>query len=308
MFRSVIRLVGRTAGRNNVVAKHARSTSIVSQRLLSSGSSSASVGSREHDPANPLPYKKLPFDSAELDVDNMPVEDTAEFGTRLWSTIDMLRAKGTTSIFLKVPMLFAHFIPIAGLYGFKFHHAEGDVATMLMWLPHNVECKVPPFATHHLGVGGVVLVPSDNPADAGASKILVVKEKSKIGGWKLPGGYANLGEGFGEAAVREVFEETGIRSIFHEVLTVRHSHNIQFGRSDLYVICRLTLDQKDLAIKVDSEIEDAAWVTLKDFRADTLHPMLQTVADMLIAQKTGYKESTMPSLVPGRKTFKLYHP
>ena len=39
----------------------------------------------------------------------------------------------------------------------------------------------------------MVIVPSAN-GNVGDSKLLVVKEKSKIGGWKLPGGYANLGE------------------------------------------------------------------------------------------------------------------
>ena len=106
--------------------------------------------SSNHDPLTLLPYKSLPFDSIEIDVENVSVDDSAEFGTRLWSTISAVHQTGTQSVFLKVPLLFAHFIPIAGLYDFKFHHAEGDVATMLLWLGQT-ECKVPPFATHHLG-------------------------------------------------------------------------------------------------------------------------------------------------------------
>ena len=106
--------------------------------------------SSNHDPSTLLPYKSLPFDSIEIDVENVSVDDSAEFGTRLWSTISAVHQTGTQSVFLKVPLLFAHFIPIAGLYDFKFHHAEGDVATMLLWLGQT-ECKVPPFATHHLG-------------------------------------------------------------------------------------------------------------------------------------------------------------
>ena len=49
------------------------------------------------------------------------------------------------------------------------------------------------------------------------------------------------GEDIGTAAAREIKEETGIQSVFQSVLTLRHSHNIQFGRSDMYVICRMTL-------------------------------------------------------------------
>ena len=35
------------------------------------------------------------------------------------------------------------------MYGFKFHHAEGDSSSMLLWLPEN-ENRVPPYATHHV--------------------------------------------------------------------------------------------------------------------------------------------------------------
>ena len=114
------------------------------------------------------------------------------------------------------------------LHGFKFHHAEGEIATMLLWLPEG-ECKVPPFATHHCGVAGVLTFNHN---------ILVVKEKSKLTGWKLPGGYVNLNEEFGAAAEREVFEETGILSKFDSVLAFRHSLKVQFGRGDVYIICR----------------------------------------------------------------------
>ena len=276
-----------------------------------------SSSSDDHSPTNPLPFTALPFNSIQLDVENMDIDDTAEFGTRLWSTVAAAREKGTNAVWLKVPMLFSHFIPVAGLYGFKYHHAEGEVATLLLWLPLS-DCKVPPIATHHVGVGGMVVVPSSS-GDPGDSKILVVKETNKVGGLKLPGGYANLGEDLGVAAAREVWEETGIKSVFQEVLTVRHSHNIQFGRSDIYVICKMALADstgaaagaggKGMEIKIDgNEIEEAQWITLRDYRAHTAHPMLQTVADMLLAGSAGLTEKTMPSPVKGRREFKLYHP
>ena len=77
-------------------------------------------------------------------------------------------------------------------------------------------------------------------------------------------------------------------------------------------------------ITIDNEIEDAKWISLHDFRQGTPHPMLQRVTDLLLHSKPspqgdnnqqpsstggiGLKETTMPSLVPGRKEFKLYHP
>lgn len=131
------------------------------------------------------------------------------------------------------------------------------------------------------------------------------------------GGYVNLGEEFSDAAVREVFEETGVRSAFSSVLTVRHSHNIQFGRSDVYIICKLSLGlqemsekemEKHMEIVVDQEIENAKWMPLTEFKAVNKHPMLACVADILLAGNPGLVESEMPSPVKNRGPFKLYHP
>lgn len=46
----------------------------------------------------------------------------------------------------------------------------------------------------------------------------------------------------GATAVREVFEETGVRSEFRSLLSIRqqHDHPGAFGRSDMYLICRLS--------------------------------------------------------------------
>lgn len=62
----------------------------------------------------PLPFKVLPFNSVELDAETLPVQDTSEFGTRLYSTLEKCKTDGIKSIFLRVPMLYSHYIPIAG--------------------------------------------------------------------------------------------------------------------------------------------------------------------------------------------------
>ena len=125
----------------------------------------------------------------------------------------------------------------------------------------------------------------------------------------------NLGEEFPDAAVREVFEETGVKANFESVLTVRHSHNIQFGRSDVYVICKLSLNvgdsadmEKQMEIVVDQEIENAKWMPLKEYKEVNKHPMLACVADILLAGNVGLIESEMPSPVKNRGPFRLYHP
>lgn len=112
------------------------------------------------------------------------------------------------------------------------------------------------YSLPYQGVGGCVI--SDD------NKILVVKERKNadIVGWKLPGGLVNLGEEFSDAVKREIYEETGVATIFESILSFRHSHNIQFGRSDVYIICKLkpTTKTSDLAkVKVDNEIADAKW-------------------------------------------------
>lgn len=125
----------------------------------------------------------------------------------------------------------------------------------------------------------------------------------------------NLGEEFSDAAVREIFEETGVHSSFTSVLTVRHSHNIQFGRSDVYVICKMSLGgnkldsiEKQMEITVDQEIDNAKWVPLREFKELNKHPMLACVADILLADAPGLIETEMPSPVKNRGPFKLYHP
>jgi ADP-ribose pyrophosphatase YjhB (NUDIX family) len=235
---------------------------------------------------------------------------------QLESTLANLRQANRHAVFLKVPMIQSHYIVPSRFQhsisksiclnfvlallrekGFRYHHAEGDKAVLMMWLPSG-DCKVPKFATHHCGVGGVVLS-GDN--------VLVVKEHPPYNKhWKFPGGYAELGEDFGDAAVREVWEETGVRASFSHVLTMRHSHEEQFGRSNLYVVCVLHALTTDILL--DAEIEAAQWMPLDSFRNALAHsPMTSLVTDLVIERNAGMKEIHMQYPLAGRLPFKLYH-
>lgn len=241
------------------------------------------------------------FNSVEIDTEHMHgIDNSSDFASRLWTTLVSLKKEGRSAVYLKVNMVNAHYISIAGMYNFRFHHAHNDYCKLLLWLPEGLECKVPPFSTHHCGVGGLVLS-ADN-------KILVVQEKTKkFVGWKLPGGYVNLGEEFSDAAIREVYEETGIRTKFESILSVRHSHEVQFGRSDVYIICMLRTHRpsgEDI-IKVDPEIDDAVWMPFDEFKQINRHSMIQKVLEK-VHLPNALVEHTMESVVPGRKPFKLY--
>ena len=68
---------------------------------------------------------------------------------------------------------------------------------------------VPPYCSHYVGTGGMVINPKDET-------ILLVKDKirPKNTSWKLPGGFVDHNEDIDKAVEREVFEETGIESQF----------------------------------------------------------------------------------------------
>lgn len=233
-----------------------------------------------------------------MNVEDLPVSDTSDFGARLFTTLAHLRTvEKKNAVYLHVNMLFAHYISVASLFGFKFHHAEGDYCSLLLWLPTDTQSVVPPFATHHVGVGALCV--------NAANEILVVKERSKLAGWKLPGGYVNLGEDLGAAACRETLEETGVQATFHSVLSFRHSHDLQWGRGDMYVVCRC--EPQSSEIRVDSEIDDATWMPLAQFKKENKHEMMAKILQNL-DNGISFRESTMRSIVPGRKPFKFYSP
>ena len=173
---------------------------------------------------------------------------------------------------------------------------------MLLWLLEGPS-KVPVFASHQCGVAGLVMYENN---------LLVVKEKNKLVGWKLPGGYVNVGEELHTAAIREVWEETGIQTKHQSVLGFRHSHYGQFGRSDLYFFC--LLEPLSYDIRVDDEIADAKWMDRDEFIRQNKNEMLNDVMHLVTqSQNTGHgtaslglNERLVNSVIPGRKQSLFY--
>lgn len=63
-----------------------------------------------------LQYSRLPYESVEINVDNLRIEDSAEFGVRLWVTItDLRKTNDIKCIYLKISLNYSHLISIARL-------------------------------------------------------------------------------------------------------------------------------------------------------------------------------------------------
>ena len=142
----------RTAGSVSRLTKSFKGTQ---NCYLSSSSSNIDIGVSNSN--NILAYSNGKYNSVIIDVEKVSVDDTSEFASKLWSTINHVKKQGVVAIYINVNMLFSHYIPIAGMYGFKYHHAEGDNAQLLLWIGEG-ECKVPPYATHHIGTLTYLLI------------------------------------------------------------------------------------------------------------------------------------------------------
>ncbi|XP_072440297.1 nucleoside diphosphate-linked moiety X motif 6 isoform X1 [Chiloscyllium punctatum] len=246
--------------------------------------------------------------SAHLEPGHFPPElDEITFQNLLQDAIKYWRAEGKVAVWLHVPILQSRFIPAAAAQGFTFHHAEKDHSTLALWLAKG-ESRLPAYATHQVGVAGAVF-------DEATGKVLVVQDKNKIkNAWKFPGGLSDLGEDIGETAVREVFEETGIRSKFLSLLSIRQQHNHPgaFGKSDMYIVCRLKAVSFDINF-CQEECLRCEWMDLEEL-ARSEHTTLITsrIAKLIFY---GYREGfdkidvnmrEFPAVYTGL-FYKLYH-
>ena len=128
---------------------------------------------------------------------------------------------------------------------------------LVKWLP-NTPSKLPTYATHYVGVGGLVL-------DKERKNVLCIQEQKPLikDLWKLPGGLVESGESIETAVVREVWEETGVRTKFQSILGFRELLSYQFGQQDMYFVCLLE-PEEDAKIKIQmpEEIAKADWIPI----------------------------------------------
>ena len=79
------------------------------------------------------------------------------FKAKLLKTIQTYKTEGFRGVWLKLGKDKAHLAGVAVQDGgFSFHHAKDDYLMMTQWLPNTLN-KMPGFASHFVGVGGLVL-------------------------------------------------------------------------------------------------------------------------------------------------------
>ena len=182
-------------------------------------------------------------------------DDAGRFRLRLAESLSAWKDQGFLAVWLEVPIAKSQLIPVAVEAGFIFHHSTDDYLMLI----HRLEpdTYLPPFATHYIGAGGVVL----NEARGLLEKYGM---RGRTPTLKLPGGALLQGEHLVEAVEREVLEETGVRTQFEALVCFRHWHQYRYGKSDIYFVCRL----KPLSLEIKmqaAEIAECLWTPVDDF-------------------------------------------
>ena len=126
------------------------------------------------------------------------------FSSDLSHSIEHWQSEQIRGVWLKIPTAASQLVPVAiQHHQFDYHHASSGYVMLTRWLPTDCECKLPPAASHFVGVGGFVVdvvnrSTENDVVDIDNMRVLVVQEKSGptagMGVWKLPGGLVDQGK------------------------------------------------------------------------------------------------------------------
>ncbi|XP_062577520.1 nucleoside diphosphate-linked moiety X motif 6-like [Saccostrea cucullata] len=248
------------------------------------------------------------YHGVTVDLNTSPSLTSEDFKQILSDSLQKWRGEGKTAVWIRVPILLSHLIPEAANQGFQFHHAEYSQSLLKLWLDESREDLTPQFATHQVGVSGMVIREDTR-------QVLAVQDRnSRFNLWKFPGGLSNLEEDICDTAVREVFEETGIEAEFQSVLALRQQHRQPgaFGRSDIFIVCRLrplTFDLKPCS----REIKACQWMHIADMQKQSnFSDFTNRLTSMAIyGVQHGFQDldityEEMKSVYKGLR-YKLYH-
>ena len=226
-------------------------------------------------------------------------DNPVEFSKQLAHSLSFWNSEGYKVVWLEIPIGKAALIPVAVEAGFSFHHSGhhsggdpqpgGDYLLLTCQLVNGAH--IPPYASHYIGAGGVVL--NDQ------KELLVVREKYGFGGrpptLKLPGGALRSGEHLADAVVREVLEETGVQTCFEAVVCFRHWHGYRYRKSDIYFVCRLRSLSTEISMQ-EEEIQECLWMPVDEFlESDSISPFNQWIvraglehSGMVLTSVTGF--------------------
>jgi len=210
-----------------------------------------------------LTFKEDRYNGVEMKVPAAAASRSpAEFERLLRTRVEGWAAAGKGGLWLTIPLECAALAGVGEKLGFTFHHAKPTYVLMTRWLLPTAS-PLPAYAFTQIGVGGVVVNKR--------GEVLMVQERisplsAYQGSWKLPGGLADPGEHFAETVAREVREETGVESELVGVVSMRHTHGVRFGQSDLYVVVKLLATTEE--IKIDEhELMGAKWMARSEIEA-----------------------------------------
>jgi ADP-ribose pyrophosphatase YjhB (NUDIX family) len=205
-----------------------------------------------------LTFKADIFNGITINALSLPLSH-GDVKSSLENLIAHARSDNKRLIWLTLPIDKSDVIPLAIQLGFVFHNCSEQEVTLILRLV--ADAYAPFVPTHSIGAGALV-INDDN-------QVLVIRERLATGkGYKLPGGHIELGENIHEAVAREVFEETGIKACFKELVGFASKHPYQFGKSNIYFICRLVPLTHQIEIQDTHEIADARWVDLECYISD----------------------------------------
>lgn len=228
-----------------------------------------------------LAFEYNKFNGIIIDSSAIPTDETL-FLQQLSALLEHARLQKKSVIWLTLSIDLAHLIKIATQHGFTFHNCLPTEITLTF---KSLEQDYVPFVpTHSLGGGGFV--------QNSLGELLVIRERD-ASTYKLPGGHIELGEKIEDAVYREVLEETGIATSFDSVLGMASTHPYRFGKSNIYIVCKLIPLSTQIDIQDTHEIADAKWILPQDFLADSNNSPFNKYLVKSLVNATGLGKSTL---------------
>jgi ADP-ribose pyrophosphatase YjhB (NUDIX family) len=250
-----------------------------------------------------------------------------KFAEQLRASLAAWRSAGRRGVWLKATLARTDLISVATAAGFGLHHAQGDYAMLTLWLPSASDGPnmLPEFATHYIGVGGLVINSKD--------EILLVEEKYQpawlrarllkagLAGpdgalprlWKLPGGALSAGESIAEGVEREVEEETGVRVRYVSTVAFRETLQYRFGKSDIYVVNRCApADEGEAGLAITPQAEEiaaACWMPVKQFLSEVVWSEMNNAVVTFATEEAcpEFRRDLVPSTGDPSKPYPLFH-